>query len=237
MSVCRTSADNIKIEPCYASWEQQETFTVQCVADVSSSLNNKYITFSSTTADFYAWFNVGAAGVDPAIAGKTAIVVAIAVNASAATIAAALSAAINANANFHAHISLCGSGKVVVQVLLAGQATDAADGLMSASTGFTVTVIRQGAQLNLGFLDGDIELGLTEDFSDVTSHQTGTQIIQALRTGRNIENISLTMKESDAAKLQAIIQASGVAYTPSGVGATPVSAWGSEDAKAFSQTR
>jgi len=230
---CRTSAENIKIEPCYVTWENQELFSVACEADVASSLNETYFTFSSTTADFYVWFNVATAGTDPAIAGKTAIPVAIAANASAATVATAVAAAIDANANFHSVVSACDSTLVYVQVKLAGSATNAADATMMDATGFTITTLRQGAKLEVGFIDGDIEVGLTEDLLDVTSHQTGTQIIQALRTGRNIENLALTMKESDAAKLKAIIEASGVEFLPSGMGATAVSAWGSEDTKAF----
>lgn len=231
MATCRTSAENIKIKPSYMTWENQKVFSVGTVADVSSSLNNKYITFSSTTEDFYAWFNVGAAGTDPAPAGKTEIEVAISANATAAAVATALAAAIDAHAEFHAVVSPCSPTKVLVQVKIAGAVTDAANAAGMSSPGFTVTTERQGAKLEVGFIDGDIEVGLTEDLLDVTSHQTGTQIIQALRTGRNIGNITVAMKETDAAKLKAIIETSGQEYTPAG--GTAVSAWGSEDSKAF----
>lgn len=231
MATCRTSAQNIKIEPVYATWEQQEVSKVVTVADVSSSLQNKYITFSSTTTNYYAWFNVGGSGVDPAPSGRTEVEVAISANATASAVATALANAIDALSDVHAVVSACESNAVYIQNKLSGNVTDTANGLLTNSPGFTITVVRQGASLELGFLDGDIELGLTEDLLDVTSHQTGTQVIQALRTGRNIENLALTMKESDAAKLKAIIESSGVEYTPGG--GTAVSAWGSEDTKAF----
>ena len=230
MATCRTSAENIKIEPVYATWEQQETFKVTCVADVSDSLDGKYFTFSSPSADFYCWIKTDAA-TDPVLAGKTAIPVTADTGNSAATIAGLIKTAIDANANFHAAIDPCDSTSVIVMAKDSGDATDAADGLLTAATGFTITTLRQGSKLELGALDGDIEIALTEDLLDVTSHQTGTQILTALRTGRNIDNIALTMKESDAAKLKAVIETSGIQYTPAG--GTAVSAWGSEDAKAF----
>jgi hypothetical protein len=232
MANCRTSAENIKIEPVYASWEQQETFKVTCVADVADSLDGKYFTFSSPSTNFYCWIQTDAA-VDPALSGKTAIPVAADTGDTAAELAALIKTAIDANANFHAVIDPCDSTSVIVMCKDSGTATDVADGLLTAATGFTFLTLRQGSKLELGALDGDIELALTEDLLDVTSHQTGTQILTALRTGRNIENIALMMKESDAAKLKAVIETSGVEYTPVGSGTTAVSAWGSEDAKAF----
>lgn len=230
MATCRTSAENIKIEPVYASWEQQETFKVTCIADVASALDGKYFALNSPTTAYYAWMDIAVA-VDPAPAGKTGIPVVVASGASATTIATALASAVNAIADFHAVVDPCDTTSVIIMCKDSGTATDAVDGAGAAGTGFTITVIRQGAKLELGALDGDIELALTEDLMDVTSHQTGTQIITALRTGRNIDNISLTMKESDATKLKAIIETSGIEYTPSA--GTPVSAWGSEDTKAF----
>lgn len=233
MAECRTNASGIKIEPVYVTWENQHLTKVVCEADVADSLNEKAILFSSTTTSYYAWFNTGA-GVDPAIAGRTAIPVAITTGASAAAVATALATAVNANANFHAAVEPCDATEVYIQAVIAGEvlalSSDAAGG---DASGLTVTNERVGAKLEVGFIDGDIEVGLTEDILDVTTHQTGTQIVQALRTGRNIGNLALAMKESDAAKLKAIIEASGVEYTPTGVGATAVSAWGSEDTKAF----
>lgn len=72
-----------------------EVFTVTTVADVSSSLNNKYFLFETITAlgvrtSRYIWFNVGGAGVDPALAGKTGHVVAFAADATADQVAAAI---------------------------------------------------------------------------------------------------------------------------------------------------
>ena len=93
---CDTGTGNIRIEPINVSWEIEEQTGITCVADVSSSLNSTWIGFEASDAvKHYAWFNVGGAGVDPAIAGRTGVAVAIAVNATAATVATALAAAID----------------------------------------------------------------------------------------------------------------------------------------------
>lgn len=228
MAACRTSAENIKIDPCYVTWEQQNTFTVACEADNAGSLDEKYFIFGAPGLNFFVWFNGG--GTAPVVSGATAIPVVFTNNATATTIASALATAVNANASFHAVVSACDPTLVYIQAKEAGAPPTAA---ADVDTTFTITTIRTGARLEVGFIDGDIELGLTETLVDIQSHQTGGQIIAALRSGRNIENISVAMKEADAAKMKQIIEASGVEFTPSGVGATAVSAWGSEDEKAF----
>lgn len=74
-----------------------EGFTVTTAADVSGSLNNKYFLFSEVDGlDYYVWFNINSAGVDPAVAGRTGIQVTGATNVSAATLAAAIETAVEA---------------------------------------------------------------------------------------------------------------------------------------------
>ena len=231
MADCRTNADNIRIEPCYVTWEQQHMIKVVAEADVADALDGSYFKFYTPTAGFFAWIQTDAA-VAPVVANHTAIPVVADTGDTAAEIAAAIVTAVTANANFHAAVDECNPDTFYIQAKASGAPfAAAADGAGGDATGFEISVARAGAKLEVGFIDGDIELGLTEDINDITSHQTGTQIIQALRTGRNIENIGLSMKESDASKLKAVIEASGVEYTPVDAGATAVSAWGSEDTK------
>jgi len=228
---CRTSAENIRIEPVHVTWEQQEITSVVTVADSTDSLDGTYFEFSTPSTEYYAWISTsGGTAVDPAVVGKTGIEVSITTDDTAAAVATALSAAIDAEAGLNATVDACNPAKVYIQSVATGAVLSGAADSVTA-TGFTVAQARAGSKLEVGFIDGDIELALTEDVSDQTAHQTGTQIITALRTGRNIDNVSLTMKESDAAKLKTLIEASGTEFTPSG--GTAVSAWGSEDTKAF----
>lgn len=116
---------------------EREKSTVQCVADSSSSLNNKYFTLNSPSTGYYVWFNVAAAGVDPAPGGRTGIPVAIAANASAATVASAVQVAVDALADFVATVV---TDTVTITNAAKGNVTDAAN----VNAGVVVTILRQG---------------------------------------------------------------------------------------------
>jgi hypothetical protein len=212
---------NIRIEPADASWEVEESWCVQTVADVSSSLNNKWFKFGKsgqTTYSHYAWFNVAAGGVDPAIAGLTAVPVAIAANATAAAVATALNSAIDALSDFESEAS---NDEVTIRCATAGMSAGVLEG--TAATGFTFTQEAEGGDLDLGLLDGDIEVSFEQSLFEVTAHQTGTSAIAELRQGVSCE-ITLTLKEVDNDTYSELFNAGGGTDTPSG--GTEVFGWG-----------
>lgn len=215
-----SSVTNIRIEPVDVYWQGEEQWNVECLADVSSSLQNKYIKlYDETGAKFHAWFNVGGAGVDPAPSGSTDIEVSIAADASAATVAAALQAAVDAEAKFQATVV---DDVVTITVVAPGEVIDFAD----QNTGFTLTQCADGLDLYLGLLDGDVEATFEEQALDVTAHQTGTTVLAALRQGVSCE-LGLTLKESDFDKFKAIFaKGAGGTHTPGG--GTEVFGWGTE---------
>lgn len=104
-----------------------------------AQLANKYFTISSHTVNYYVWFNLDAAGVDPAPVSKTGIEVAITTGQSTATMAAAAAAAIDALIAFFA--SATGTVITIINVI-PGSATDI--GLGTLTTGVTVNVTTQG---------------------------------------------------------------------------------------------
>jgi hypothetical protein len=167
----------------------------------------------------------------PAPAGLTKIEVEYDEDDSAETIATLIAAAVTAETDFHAKVDECDPARVIIMCKTAGSAQSPQDGTMTNATGFDLGVQRGGFLHHLGSIEGDVELALTEDLADVTSQQTGTQITAALRTGKNIDSISLTLQESDLEKIHRIIENSGSGITPDG--GTYVAAWGSEDQKAF----
>lgn len=220
---------NIKIQGVNVEWSQQQTECITAVADVAGNLDATY--FENDT--HYIWMSEGGVGIDPAVSGKTGIEVTYATNDSAVTIAAAIVSAVNAaGAGFHAGLQPNSAGlkvNVVIRQDAFGAVTAFADG--AASTSFTFATERAGSSLSLGFLEGSVEPGLSEDIVDIQTLQTGTQIINSLRSGRNVDAISVTMLERDVAKLKEIIGAGGHTFTPSG--GTEVVSWGSEDTKNF----
>lgn len=212
---------NIKIEPSNVTWEIEEQWQVTCVADVSSSLNNKWFKmFLPDTTWRHVWFDVGGAGVDPAPGGSGGgITVAIAANALATAVASALQAAVDAHASFKATVS---GANVTITNVTTGQTDSMEDG--TAATGFTFTQCQDGGSLDMGYLDGDIEVTFEELMLDITAHQTGTTILAGLRQGL-VNEISMTMKEADYAKYKELmLGTAGGTDTPGG--GTEVFGWG-----------
>jgi len=105
---------------------QPEITEITCEADVAGSLSGEYITLDAPGTEYYAWFDIDDLGsVDPAIAGKTGIIVSapVADLDTATKVATAVAAAINAEADFGA-----GSAAAVVTV------TNAANGAVADAT-------------------------------------------------------------------------------------------------------
>jgi hypothetical protein len=89
-----SSINSIVIKNSIQAW----TWTT--VADVSGSLQNKYVTFETVSSGSvftkrYVWINVASLGTDPALPGRTAHMASIATNDTATAVANAVQAAIN----------------------------------------------------------------------------------------------------------------------------------------------
>jgi hypothetical protein len=216
------NVQNIKIEPCQATWSIEEQWLLRTRADVSSNLQNKYFfIFKEIVAGaiqkYHVWFNVATLGVDPAPANSIAIPIAISANASAATIATAVAAALEAHAAFTAQAD---GDEVLITVINPGQSSDFAD----FNTDMVLTQTQDGGDLDLGYLDGDIEVTFEEQQLDITAHQTGTTVLTALRQGL-VNEVSLTMKEYDLEKYRELmLGTAGGTDTPGG--GTEVFGWG-----------
>lgn len=135
-----------------------EVRKVTTVADVAGSLNSKYWLLDSPTTDYYVWYNINALGVDPAIPGRTGVMIAGATNASANTLATATRAAVDALAEFSAPAPV--GAVITITDAATGAAPDAVDG--AAPTGFTFQTTVQGATASgtfhaeIGFEVGDL---------------------------------------------------------------------------------
>lgn len=123
-----------------------ETFTVTTVADVSGSLNNKYFLFETLSAAGvktlrYLWLNVNSLGVDPAPAGRTGHVVALATNATANQVASAIQAVLAAVTGLGATVL---TNVVTATLTVKGDITDPTD----FNTGFTIVSTLQGNEVD-----------------------------------------------------------------------------------------
>ncbi len=107
--------------------------TITAVADVADSLNSSYFLASSVTANYYFWFSSGT-GVDPLIAGRTAIPVVYTTNDTAATIGGLIRAAAAAKG-----WTVSGaSAQAILTNSATGPTLPASDGAAPHATGFTI---------------------------------------------------------------------------------------------------
>lgn len=206
----------IRIEPMDVYWQLEQQTKIQCVADVASSLNNQYFLFANAKnqTKYYAWFNVGAAGVDPAVAGRTEVEVAISANASASAVATALSAALDALTGVKSVVDGDDNTVVYLTLTAVGESETVVDG--TATTGFTFTQCQKGRDVYLGAIDGDFSMTKESEFEDVTSHQTGVVAITKLFKGTNVST-ELTLIETDTEKIKNLMDdGSFSTHTPSG---------------------
>lgn len=222
---------NVKVEPCTAIWGKPQNESLTCVPDVAGSLNNKYFTLEvpeeggASQKKYYVWIDVNAAGVDPAVAGRTGIHVSVATGASASVVAAAIAAALDALTSYFNPANTGSSGAVLTwEAKHAGPVTQAANGAGGSSPAFTTyTVNTEGFGGDLGLIDGDIEIALDEKETEVTAQQEGTNVLDAIRTGKNV-SVSLTLKETSADQLRMLLTRGGGKFTPTS--GTEVFGWG-----------
>jgi len=219
---------NVRIEPVTVKMQTQQTTQVDFIADVAAALDGKYFKiYSGSGAGFYVWCDIASAA-DPAPAGFTAIPVVLSSGATAAAIATATAAAILANANFHAKVNPNNTGSIIIMNELYGATTASVD----VDTGFTITTLATGSDYDLGYLDGNVELAFEDQLSEITAHQTGTTVLGAIRTGKKIEEMSVTLKEASIANIKEVLKKSATLTTPSAGAAT--AAWG-DSALQFTQ--
>lgn len=114
--------------------------TVAPVADVAGSLNSKYFLLNSANAGtaYYVWMNVNSAGVDPMVAGRTGVEIAVATGATAGTIGTSIATAVDALANFAA----TGTTTVTITNSTSGPFIPITDGV--AATHFTFAITAGG---------------------------------------------------------------------------------------------
>lgn len=209
--------ENIKVEAMLATYGE-DTYQVEkitCVADVASSLNNKYFyMYSSAGVKHYFWFNVAAAGVDPAPdANATGHVVAIAANATASAVATALEAVIEAVTGFDS----VPVGAVITVTQNAYGYASAAQDPATGGTGFGLELVTQGDLAEaIGCVNGDMEASWDDNVVEVKCHDTGATVVSKIKTGAGAVTFKLSLLETTKAKLKKVFTKGGGSFTPPG---------------------
>lgn len=197
----QSQVSNIEIVSVDGFFGNQHMLCVETV--VGTDLDGTHFLFSSLDTDYYAWYNTGAS-TDPAVAGRTGVEIEVLTTDTAPQVAVKSAAALALEAQLNA-ASLTNQNIFLLEVKGLGEPVNAA---ADVDTTFNITVQRAGSKLELGFLEGDVELTLEEQLFEIVTHQTGSQVIGGLRTGTTLGPISMTLKETTAAKLKELLEAS-----------------------------
>ena len=156
-----------------------EVTTVQCLAKASIS-NGDYFNVSSPTTNYYVWYDIDGAGVDPGVAG-TGIEVTITLDTTAADVAARTATAVNAvgGAGTIFSVPAPAADTITITNVATGAAVRTADGGSTAATGFTITeTIRGGLAADhplQGLLArGELTFDTSGNITDVDQWTTNT---------------------------------------------------------------
>jgi len=139
VDVTYDSNDSVSQATFYKDVGNEKT-SILTVADVNSSLQNKYFYIYSANdiTKYYVWFNVDGLGSDPTPVGSTGIEVPISSNDPASIIALAIKLVINANSNFTASKS---KKTVTIENTSPGNTSNSID----FNTGFTISTPFNGS--------------------------------------------------------------------------------------------
>jgi hypothetical protein len=211
---------NVQLHPqiVFIGSDIAQVQNINCVADIASSLNNKYFLFHDVGGGKrYAWFNTGA-GVDPAPAGGwIGHEVTIAAGASASAVATALQLVLAAVAGFDATVS----GFVVTLTNTAvGYAQPAIDSALATKTNFAFKVTTLGQfEKKYDCLKGDIELsGFDQQKLEITCHAEGSTVQDERITGYDKPILNLIFQETDKQSIQDLMVMYGMpVFTPVGL--------------------
>lgn len=199
---CNTSTYNLGVRSILLGKNTYQKWCVLTKADVASSLNNKFFVAHEpvTQTKHYFWFNVAAAGSDPAVPNATGHVVAISAGASASAVATALNTVIDALSWAASTVS---GNEVEVTMGTYGYAYEARDALLSTSrTKFNIIVPTFGSvQADLGATSGDIKFTVQEQTKEIKAPQYGDFVLAEIRKGASLV-IKFDLKDTSATSIR-----------------------------------
>lgn len=158
---------------------QFETLTLLCVADVSSSLGGTFFDLYTTNSAFYrVWIDVGNASVAPSTGAGTLLEVDISANASAATVASTIKTALEANGTVAAAYTI---GIATDTLTITAKAFGTKGHHTAGTTGFTLTLTVCGMSYLSGTDVDDYEFSGELQWEENSQLQLGPTVSVLLR--------------------------------------------------------
>lgn len=202
------------------SWGRRECFTVK-INDAAAALGGEYWLLDVPSENFgtsdlyYVWFNLDAGSVDPAVAGRTGIAIAVTTGELASDVALAMQAVLEAHADIRAKI--CSTDTTGATVLVEAEWKGAVDNAaVDGDSGVTITSVVTGLGGDLGKTSGGVEVSMETQSVQITSDQTGSIVLDEVYTGQTVE-ATMSLLEMTEARWESIVASVvGDTYTPSG---------------------
>lgn len=208
------STANIGISPVNVFWKIEAQELVDFTSATASGLGGKYISlYRADGTGVYIWFDENNTDVDPAPGGGlVAVEVNYAAAATPSAIATAFVAAVTAATGFDSVLVTGSTVKATVKRTAVGEvAVYGGDATLAP-----VTVIRKGKNMDLGFLQGNIEPNFSPANLVIQAHQTGVTPLASLNQGFEEISCETVLLETTKANLKEFFKIYGGSVTPGG---------------------
>lgn len=224
---CNIQSRNLGPRNILLGKDQVQQFCIFTKADVASSLNNKFFVIHEpvTQAKHYFWYNVAAAGTDPAVPNATGHVIAIAANATATAVASATQAVIDPLTWVVATVS---GNEVECAMVDDGYAYECRDAIADLSkTAFTFVVKKFGQlQVDLGGTEGDVTMSLEEQNYEGKTPQYGNFVQFEIRQGATL-GVSFSLQDTSVESIRRVMNFYGGTIVPDNGSAAVLTGYGS----------
>lgn len=208
-----TAGSSILLSAADVSWGRREANCIT-VTVAATALSAKYFLIDAlssnfgTNVEYYVWFDLDNASVDPAPSGKTAIEVNVVTGDTAAQVATKLKTALEAHANFRASVN---GAEVHVENEFKGAVGAAA---IDFNTTFTFENTKVGLGGDLGRTSGGVEVSMEAQSVQITSDQTGGLVLDEVFTGSTV-SATMSFLEMTPERWETIVgSVTGDTYTP-----------------------
>lgn len=226
---CNTQTRNLGPRNILLGKDTYQDGCITTVADVASSLQNKYFVLHEpvTQAKHYFWFNVATLGVDPAVPNATGHAIAISAGISASAVAAAADAVIDALTWVESTVD---ANHISYTYTTYGYAYEGRDSTVTVSkTGFTFSTSKFGmTQVDLGGTEGDVKMTVAEQNVEVKSPQTGNFITAEIRQGATL-GVSFSLQDTSVASIRRAMNFYGSTIVPDNGSGAVLTGYGSSN--------
>jgi len=194
---CDVSTNTFKLEAVNLSWGGEAK---ACIAPVTGLTGGEYFTFATPDFKYYVWLNIDAGSTDPAVAGYTAIEVALSAGYTVAEYIAAAKTAIELTGEALVYPSADSISMRIENF----EISPALEAVAAGDSTFTVEQENIGFGGFLGKTKSGIELSTEVTEKTVTANQTGETALDTFATGMTL-TVSADLMEVTPARIEAII--------------------------------